>query len=112
MKKATRRKAIRVWVNKEEKAVIESRQQAVNCGSTSSYLRALGLGYEPTSKLDKLAVLELAKVNADQGRLGGLLKMLLTNKERHTNENRKQLFKLLSEIETAQQRLLRLVEQL
>ena len=112
MKKATRRKAIRVWVNKEEKATIESRQQAVNCGSTSSYLRALGLGYEPTSKLDKLAVLELAKVNADQGRLGGLLKMLLTNKERHASKDHQRMLNLLREIETAQQRLLRLVEQL
>ena len=110
MKREKRGKAIRVWVNNDEKAVIESRQNLVNSGSTSHYLRSLGLGYELQSKLDKMAVLELAKINADQGRLGGLLKMLLSNKERHTYENRKQILRLLDDIEITQKHLLRLVE--
>ena len=70
------------------------------------------MGYEPASKFDKLAVLELAKVNADQGRLGGLLKMLLTNKERHASKDHQRMLNLLREIGTTQQRLLTLVEQL
>jgi hypothetical protein len=112
MKKERRKEAIRVWVNKEEKTAIESMVDQVNSNSTSSYLRSLGLGYEPKSKLEKMAVLELAKINADQGRLGGLLKMLLTNEERHTHENRKQILQVLADIEATQEHLLRIVDSL
>ena len=112
MEKETRKKTLRVCVNGVEKAAIESRQQQTNAGSTSNYLRSLGLGYEPECKLDKMTVLQLAKVNADQGRLGGLLKMLLSNKERHSSDNRKKILKLLGDIELTQQRLLRIVETL
>lgn len=56
---------------------------AANCGlSVAAYLRNLGLNYHPKTTLDSGAAIELAKVNGDLGRLGGLLKMLLTNDER------------------------------
>ena len=41
-----------------------------------------GLGYQPKSVLDHRAIEDLAKVNADLGRLGGLLKMWLANDEK------------------------------
>ncbi len=41
------------------------------------FLRNVGLGTRVTSILDHKAVLALLKVNADQGRLGGLLKLCL-----------------------------------
>jgi hypothetical protein len=67
-----RKQAIKVWVTEDEK--MEIRDSASNCGkSISSYLRTLGLGYIPPSKIDNDHVLNLAKVNGDQGRLGGLL---------------------------------------
>ena len=50
--------------------------------STASYLRNIGLGYETKSVLDLKKVDDLAKVNGDLGRLGGLLKLWLTNKEK------------------------------
>lgn len=50
--------------------------------SVSHYLRSRGMGYRLKSILDADAVMELVKVNGDQGRLGGLLKMWLTNDER------------------------------
>lgn len=112
MERETRKKTIRVCVNDKEKAVIEQRQQQTNSGSASSYLRSLGLGYEPQCKLDKMIVIQLAKVNADQGRLGGLLKMLLSNKERHTSDNRRQILKLLGDIEVTQKHLFKLVQTL
>jgi len=46
------------------------------------YLRNLGLGYEPASTLDQKAILDLLKINADLGRLGGLLKMWLTSPDK------------------------------
>jgi hypothetical protein len=46
--------------------------------SVFAYLRNLGLGYKPHSTLDHQAILSLVKVDADQGRLGGLLKLWLS----------------------------------
>lgn len=50
--------------------------------SMGGYLRAVGLGYEVQSVMDAELVMSLAKVNADQGRLGGLLKLWLTDDAR------------------------------
>lgn len=76
-----RKKAIKVWVTEEEKEAIEANARSTRL-SNSSYLRNLGLGFEPASTLDHESVLKLLKVNADLGRLGGLLKMWLSNDER------------------------------
>jgi len=43
--------------------------------SVSAYLRAAGLHHPIRSVLDHQAVCDLAKVNGDQGQLGGLLKL-------------------------------------
>ena len=73
--------AIKVWCLPDEKKLIEG--QAKNCGlSSSTFLRKLGMGFQPKSTFDHLAVAELAKINGDLGRLGGLLKMFLSNSER------------------------------
>ena len=70
-----------VRVTPDEKTAIE--EFARQCGrSTSGYLRMLGLGYEPRSIVDNDRVEELAKINGDLGRLGGLLKLWLTNDAR------------------------------
>jgi hypothetical protein len=47
--------------------------------STSAYLRALGLGYQPLGHLDKEAADKLLLVNADLSRLGNLLKLWLSD---------------------------------
>lgn len=46
----------------------------------SAFLRTAGLGHPIRSSLDYTAALELAKVNGDQGRLGGLLKLWLVDR--------------------------------
>ena len=46
--------------------------------SASGYLRRLGLALPVESSIDQRAILELVKINADLGRLGGLIKMWLT----------------------------------
>jgi hypothetical protein len=78
---------IKVWVLPVEKASIEA-AAASHSMSSSNYLRTLGLGYPITSTIDQKAVLELMKINADLGRLGGLLKMWLSNEERAINLDR------------------------
>lgn len=69
---------IKVYCLPDERAEIEA--MARNSGhSVSTYLRLLGQGYRVTSIVDYQQVQELAKVNGDLGRLGGLLKLWLTD---------------------------------
>ena len=74
-----RTRQLRVVVSAAEQAAIEDRARATGL-SLSAYLRMVGLGYEPRSVLDLEAVERLSQVNADLGRLGGLLKLWLTSK--------------------------------
>ncbi len=46
--------------------------------SISEFIRRVCLGHEPKSKIDQEAVLGIIKVSADLGRLGGLLKLALS----------------------------------
>jgi len=100
---------LKVWALPDEAVAIKG--NAANCGlSVSSYLRTLGLEYKPKGILDNKAVGELAKVNGDLGRLGGLLKMLLTNDERLNAVGKEQITPtingILEEIKTTQSLLL------
>jgi hypothetical protein len=71
---------LRVPVLPIEKTAIK--QNAANCAmSVSAYLRTLGLHYKPKGIFDADAAMEMSKVNSDLGRLGGLLKMWLTNND-------------------------------
>lgn len=70
---------MKTFVSGAERAEIEERAAAAGL-SVSSYLRAAGLGHAVRSVLDHDAVMALAKVNADQGRLGGLLKLWLSQR--------------------------------
>ena len=72
-----RNRPLKVLVSKQERAQIQTRAAATGL-SVSAYLRNLGLGFQPDSTLDQEAILALLKVNADQGRLGGLFKLWLS----------------------------------
>jgi hypothetical protein len=72
---------VKVYVTPEEKARIAA--NAAACGrSVSAYARVLAAGYEPKPRVDLSGMAEVFKLHADLGRLGGLMKMLLTNDER------------------------------
>lgn len=73
--------AIKVRVSETEREMIVAAAQSVGL-SVSSYLRRLGLGYQPKSMIDLQKVEAMMRVSADAGRLGGLLKMWLTDDER------------------------------
>jgi len=68
-----------VAVAADDRARIEERARMAGL-SVSAYLRASGLGHPIRSVLDYDAVRDLAKVNGDQGRLGGLLKLWLEDR--------------------------------
>ena len=76
-----RRKHLRVPVFTYEEITIKDNADSVGL-SVASYLRELGLGYQPTSNLDAKLVMQLAAINADQSRLGNLLKLALSNPEK------------------------------
>jgi len=100
MTNSTRRylKHLRVPVRDEEEMQIK--KQAANCGiSVSSYLRTLGMGYEPKSITDNEKVQELAKINGDLGRLGGLLKLWLSDDRRAAHFDKKAIIGVLRNIE-------------
>ena len=108
--KARRQARLKVSLSPAERAAIEERAVATG-RSLSSLLRDLALGFEPKAILDLQAVQALVKVNADQGRLGGLLKLWLTERPgegAQTTEVRR----LLHEIEGAQTELRRLIQRL
>lgn len=47
--------------------------------SIAAFLRLVGLGHQPRSMIDVEQARELVRVNGDLGRLGGLLKLWLTD---------------------------------
>lgn len=102
------RPPIYVWVTPEEKQGIEAMAQATG-NSASAYLRKVGLGHEVRSVLDYERVSDLAKVNGDLGRLGGLLKLWLTNDKRlagySLDEQRRLVLATLAEIDQNQAKL-------
>ena len=99
---------IKVWLLPSEKMAIQAKA-AAHTLSDSAYLRALGLDMPIRSTLDQEAILELAKINGDLGRLGGQLKMWLTNRgDRAVKEDR--IVALVAGLEETQALLLERVE--
>ena len=100
---------INVWVTPDEKASIAaSARQSGH--SASAYLKLLGLGYAPKSIVDHNEVERLAKINGDLGRLGGLLKMWLTNDVRTAHYGESVIRAVLDRILDAQAKMLEIMK--
>lgn len=97
-------KHLRVPVNPEEDAEIARLAAAAN-KKVAEYLRTVGLGYEVRGILDHRRVEEMLRINGDLGRLGGLLKLWLTNDERTAAFGDSTIRALLSKIEATQDEL-------
>ncbi len=69
---------LRVPVFQNEKENIEAIARQAGL-SVAAFLRDVGQGYEITGVTDYEKVRELARINGDLGRLGGLLKLWLTD---------------------------------
>ena len=96
-KEKTRREStpIKVWVTAAEKAAIAEKAGAHSM-SSSRYLRALGLALPIQSTVDQRAVLDLLKINADLGRLGGLIKMWLSSDQSFASDSGQALHRKLN----------------
>ena len=89
-----------IRVTPAERAAIEAGAERVQM-STAAYLRTLGLGHDPPSKVDLRAIHELGRLRVDLGRLGGLLKLWLTDRAGEGTEAR-DVSRVLAEIEQRQ----------
>jgi hypothetical protein len=94
-------KHLRVPVLPDEAAQI-ARNAAAAGKPVAAYLRCVGLGYEVRGILDNRRIEELARINGDLGRLGGLLKLWLTNDARTEAFGEATIRALLSKIEDTQ----------
>lgn len=102
---------LRVPVLPNEESTIKLK--AAEAGlSVASYLRRLGLDHTLSSAVNKDSILELSKINADLGRLGGLLKLWLTNDERVSHFTNKTINTLLARIADTQGEMLDKVRKL
>ena len=92
MEKDKKNRVLQVYVTeKEYKMILASSQRAGL--SLSTFARRVCLGMNVPSREDAQARRELCKINGDLGRLGGLLKLAITD------ENRAAIRPLLKEIE-------------
>jgi hypothetical protein len=99
---------VKVYCLPEERAQLQANASAAR-KSLSTYLLNVGLGYPVRSILDQRSVDDLLRVNADMGRLGGLLKLWLTNDERTAAFGESTIRALLAKIEATQDELLDVV---
>ena len=111
IKKERRDKKLRVPVLPIEEAEIKSK--AADAGLTvAEYLRNLGLGYQVPSIVDSRQVDSLLKINGDLGRLGGLVKLWLTNDKCTKLIGKSQLHMTLDSIRNTQSTMLDVIMKL
>lgn len=100
---------IKVYCLPEERVEIEAMANASG-HSASTYLRLVGMGYRIQGVIDAEQVREMIRVNGDLGRLGGLLKLWLTNDARVAGFTPATIRALLSKIETMLDEMSRIME--
>lgn len=98
---------IDVWATEAELIQISQNANALKL-SRSEYLRQLGLNYQPKGQFDQEAIRKLVSLHADQGRLGGLLKLWLAERKGE-GASVGNVRALLQQIESLQMELARLV---
>ena len=111
--KVTRKNSrhLRVPVLPDEEQSIKSK--AAQAGlSIAEYLRRVGLGLPIQSVIDKAYVHQLSKINADMGRLGGLLKLWITQDRRVAHFDHQMVKTLLERIYATQEAMFKVVQKL
>ena len=99
---------IKVYCFPDERETIE--QQARSTGlSKSSYLLRVGMGYPIRSIVDHHHVEELVKINGDLGRLGGLLKLWLSNEKSVGGIDARTIRETLTKIDRTQDEMVALM---
>jgi hypothetical protein len=100
--KRIRQKVIQVVVTEAEKKQIED-STTLGKLSASQYLRDLGLGYQPKTLVDVMALDKLRKVKGDMNKIGGLLKNLMNDEAVDPKEIRASVNGLLLDFSRNQQ---------
>ena len=100
-----RRQHLRVPVFPEEKDEIEANAKRAGV-SVARYLRDVGQGYQIKGVMDYQHVRELVRVNGDLGRLGGLLKLWLTDDARLASVGEATIRAVLAQIESTQDQMI------
>jgi hypothetical protein len=96
--------AVKVYCLPEERAQLQGNAAAAGM-SVSSYLVNVCLGYRVQGIDDRRHVEDLIRVNADLGRLGGLLKLWLNNDERTAVVGESRIRAVLGNIQATQDEL-------
>lgn len=109
--KVTRKSAtpIKVYCLPEERELIEANAKRAGL-SVARYLREVGMGYQIKGVMDYHHVRELVRVNGDLGRLGGLLKLWLTDDVRVARVGTATILALLARIEATQDEMSRIMK--
>ena len=95
---------IKVYCLPTERQQLKENARSANL-SVSSYLLTVGLAYRVTGVVDAEKVQEMARINGDLGRLGGLLKLWLTDDPRTQKFGESTIRALLAKIEATQSQL-------
>ena len=100
---------IKVYCFPDEKQTIEQHARSTGL-SKSSYLLRVGMGYPIRSIVDHHQVEELVKINGDLGRLGGLLKLWLSNEKTIGGIDARTVRETLKKIDQTQDQMLALMQ--
>ena len=95
---------LKVYCRPDERERIEANARDAGM-SIGRFLREVGQGYRVRGIVDFEQVRELARINGDLGRLGGLLKLWLTDDVRTLQFGETTILALLSKIESTQDRM-------
>jgi hypothetical protein len=100
---------IKVYCFPDERETIEQQAHATGL-SKSSYLLHVGMGYPIRSIVDNHQVDGLVKINGDLGRLGGLLKLWLSNGKPAPGIDARTIRETLKKIDQTQDEMLALMQ--
>lgn len=79
--------------------------------SVAQYLRTVGVGFVPKTNINLNAVNDLLQINADLGRLGGLLKLWLTDDLKLSYYSKYGVRHLINKIEYTRDKLEQVMEE-
>lgn len=102
---------IKVYCLPDEKILIQENAEASGL-SVACFVRRVAMGYQVDSIVDIKQVNELSRVNADLGRLGGLLKLWLANDPRTVDFSPTLIRTLLAKIESTRQELRNIMDKI
>jgi hypothetical protein len=103
-------RAIKVYCPPTERAELEAKAKSAGM-SVSRYLAAVGIGYPVKTVLDHQRVEDLMRIDGNLGRLGGLLKLWLTDDHRTRAFGAGTVRALLHKIEGCQEEMLSVMRQ-